>query len=214
MRPALPLVLAAALAGPAAAQSCDAPIGPIETCMVGAWIGSSTIPEAMEAFLESMPDNIAASFSDFGRPVGIIIYEDGFFETLPMSAEGWALEELGDGSTAEITMNLQTTTAVGYMSAMGGTIEMCHMPGSGSAIGQMTVATSEGSATSPLAPPPGAMGGPMPPISYGCSGDAMQMVVALPAPIGPITYDMTRVPLSRFPAEFRERVEERYAPAE
>ncbi|QBY01535.1 hypothetical protein E2K80_13050 [Rhodophyticola sp. CCM32] len=208
MRFSLPLFLTAALAGPGAAQTCESPVGPIETCLVGAWIGSSTIPEAMEAMMRAMPDNVRASFNDLGRPVAMIIYEDGFFETFPMGANGNATFEDEDGEITRVEMNAQTITSAGYITAMGGMLDICHLPGgAGGLTGEMTVTTSDGSATVPVAPPPGPQSF-NPVITYTCSGNSMQQMVALPAPLGTITYDMARVPLSAFPEEMRDRVED------
>ena len=203
----LPLVLAAA-ATPALSQTCEAPAGPIETCLVGAWIGSSTIPEAMERMMRAMPDNIRANFNDFGRPVGIIIYDDGFFETFPMGANGNAAFRDDDGEITSVQMTAQTITTAGYMTALGGTMDLCYLPGGRGGInGEMTVTTSDGSATMPLTAPTG----PStfnPVVSYTCSGNSMQQHVALPAPLGTITYDMTRVAMDLFPEEMRSRVED------
>lgn len=207
MRRAL-LLLLLVLTVPASAQTCDAPAGPIETCLVGAWIGSSTIPEAMERMLQTMPDNIRANFNDFGRPVAIIIHEDGFFETFPMGANGNAAFQDADGNVTSVEMNAQTITTAGYMTALGGTLDLCYLPGgAGGVNGEMTVTTADGSATMPLAAPPGpATFSPV--ITYTCSGDRMQQHVALPAPLGTITYDLTRVARDLFPEEMRSRVED------
>ncbi|RMA44000.1 hypothetical protein [Rhodophyticola porphyridii] len=208
MRHALPLALAVVLAAPAGAQTCDSPVGPIESCVVGAWIGSSTIPEAMERAMRAMPENVRANFNDFGRPVAMIIYEDGFFETFPMGANGNAVFEDDDGNVTRVEMNAQTITSAGYLTAMGGMLDICHLPGgAGGLTGEMTVTTSDGSATMPLAPPPGPQSF-NPVITYTCSGNSMQQMVALPAPLGTITYDLARVPLSAFPEEMRDRVED------
>lgn len=193
---------------PAAAQTCSEPSGPIETCLVGAWIGTSTIPEAMERMLQSMPDNIRANFNDFGRPVAIIIYDDGFFETFPMGANGSAAFRDADGTVTSVEMSAQTITTAGYMTAIGGTLDLCYLPGgAGGLNGEMTVTTPDGSATAPLAAPPGPSTF-SPVITYSCAGDTMQQHVALPGPLGTITYDLGRVDLDLFPAEMRARVED------
>jgi hypothetical protein len=208
MRHALPLALLALTANPVLAQTCTEPAGPIETCLVGAWIGSSTIPEAMERMLQAMPDNIRANFNDFGRPVAIIIYEDGFFETFPMGANGNAAFRDADGNVTSVEMNAQTITTAGYMTALGGTLDLCYLPGgAGGLTGEMTVTTADGSATAPLAAPPGATSF-SPVITYTCAGNSMQQHVALPAPLGTITYDLSRVDLDLFPEEMRARVED------
>lgn len=201
----LPLLLAAA---PGFAQTCTEPTGPIETCVVGAWIGTNMIPEAMERMLQSMPDNIRANFNDFGRPVGIIIYDDGFFETFPMGVDGNAAFQDDNGNVTSVEMNAQTVTTAGYLSAMGGTMDLCYLPGGmGGLTGQMTVTATGGSATAPLAAPPGASTF-SPVMTYTCAGNSMQQMVALPAPIGTITYDLTRVDVGLFPEEMRSRVED------
>lgn len=186
-------------AGPALAQAtCEAPVGPIETCLVGAWVGTSSIPDALERALMAMPDAVRANFSSLGQPVGMIIYDDGFFETFPIAAEGVAdfVDDDGDVTTYEMTG--QTVTTAGYITALGGTLDICYLPGAqGNLNGQMTVTTDGNSTTLPLPTMPGNTFNPV--ITYSCSGDTMQQNVALPAPIGTITYDMIRVPREAFP---------------
>lgn len=202
MRRALPLLLSLA-AGPALAQAtCEAPTGPIETCLVGAWVGSSTIPQALEQAMRSMPDNVAASFSAFGRPVGMIIYDDGFFETFPITADGFATFVDSDDTVTSFEMVAQTITTAGYISAIGGTLDLCYLPGAlGGINGEMTVTTDGNSTTVPLMAVPENTFNPV--ITYSCSGDNMQQNVALPAPIGTITYNLTRVPNDAFPFAMR-----------
>jgi hypothetical protein len=43
-------------------------------------------------------------------------------------------------------------------------------------------------------------GMPSTPMRYACTGDAMQMFVDLPPPMGTVTYDLVRVPISALPA--------------
>lgn len=187
----------------AQAQSCSEPAGPIETCLVGAWVGSSTIPQALERAMQSMPDAVRANFSAMGQPVGMIIYDDGFFETFPIGAEGVVDFVDDDGDVTTYEMVGQTVTTAGYMTALGGMLDLCYLPGgAGGMNGQMTVTTGGGSATAPLMAPPGPNTF-SPVITYTCSGDTMQQNVALPAPIGTITYDLIRVPASAFPFAMR-----------
>lgn len=197
----LPLLLAAP---PALSQAvCTEPVGPIETCLVGAWVGTSTIPDALERAMNSMPDAVRANFSSLGQPVGMIIYDDGFFETFPIGAEGVAdfVNTQGDVATYEFTA--QTVTTVGYITALGGTLDLCYLPAAqGNLTGQMTVTTSGTSTTVPLFAVPENTFTPV--ITYTCSGDTMQQNVALPAPIGTITYDLIRVPVEAFPFAMRD----------
>lgn len=202
MRRAL-LILLLLAATPAVSQAvCTEPVGPIETCLVGAWVGTSTIPDALERAMNSMPDAVRANFSSLGQPVGMIIYDDGFFETFPIGAEGVAdfVNTQGDVATYEFTG--QTVTTAGYITALGGTLDLCYLPAAqGNLTGQMTVTTSGASTTVPLFAVPENTFTPV--ISYSCSGDTMQQNVALPAPIGTITYDLIRVPASAFPFAMR-----------
>lgn len=196
MRNVLPIVLCLA-ATPALSQTCDAPIGPIETCLVGAWVGTSTIPEALERAMASMPDNIRANFQEIGALAAMIIYDDGFFETFPIAASGVAAFRDADGDVTTFQINGQTTTTVGYISALGGTLDLCYLPGAmGNLRGEMTVSTSGGDTTVPLLAVPDSSFNPV--ISYTCSGDRMTQTVALPAPLGAITYDLSRVPREMF----------------
>ncbi|WP_224813640.1 hypothetical protein [Hasllibacter sp. MH4015] len=205
MRLTLPLLLLSAT--PALAQPvCEAPSGPLETCLVGAWVGSSTIPQALEQAMRSMPDNVAANFSSFGVPVAMIIYDDGFFETFPITADGFATFVDSEGDVTSFEMVGQTVTTAGYISAIGGTLDLCYLPGAlGNLNGEMTVTTNGESTTVPLFAVPENTFNPV--ISYSCSGDSMQQNVALPAPLGTITYNLTRVPLDAFGDARREVVE-------
>lgn len=198
MRPALCLALMLT-ASPALSQAtCTAPHGPLETCLVGAWVGSSTIPEALQAAMMSMPDAVRANFSSIGAPVGMIIYDDGFFETFPLGAEGAAQFQDRDGDLTTFEMTGQTVTTAGYISAIGGTLDLCYLPGGmGNLNGEMTVTSDGTSTTVPLFAVPENTFNPV--ITYSCIGDVMQQNVALPAPIGTITYDLVRVPIDAFP---------------
>ncbi len=200
----LPLIV---VSSPAFSQTCDVPAGPIETCLVGAWIGSSTIPQALERAMQSMPDAIRANFNDFGRPVGMVVYDDGFFETFPMGANGSAAFRDDDGDVTTFQVNGQTTTTVGYMTALGGTLDLCYLPSAqGNLTGEMTVTTPDGSSTVPIfAMPDNAF---TPVITYTCSGNRMQQMVALPAPLGTITYDLSRVPTSMFEDAMAAQIED------
>ncbi len=196
----LPFAALLLSASPALSQAfCTEPTGPIESCLVGAWIGDSTIPEALEQAMRSMPDTVRANFNDLGRPVGMVIYDDGFFETFPIGVNGVTATRDDEGNVTTFEMTGQTVTTVGYFSAIGGTLDMCFLPGgAGNLTGQTTVTTSDGTTgTIPLMPaPPG--GGFNPVITYTCSGDRMTQTVALPAPLGAITYDLSRIPDDMF----------------
>lgn len=199
LAPAFAALLAPLLAAvPAHAQAtCTAPTGPIETCLVGAWIGSSTIPEALQAAMNSMPDAVRANFSSIGAPVGMIIYDDGFFETFPLGAEGAAQFQDAEGDLTTFEMTGQTVTTAGYLSAIGGTLDLCYLPGAqGNLNGEMTVTTDGTSTTVPIFAIPENTFNPV--ITYDCMGDVMQQDVALPAPIGTITYTLVRVPRDAF----------------
>ncbi|OAN82181.1 hypothetical protein A8B78_08615 [Jannaschia sp. EhC01] len=186
-------------AAPAFAQAtCEAPTGPIETCLVGAWVGSSTIPDALQRAMNSMPDAVRANFSSIGAPVGMIIYDDGFYETFPLGVEGAAQFQDSDGDLTTFEMTGQTVTTAGYISPIGGTLDLCYLPGAqGNLNGEMTVTSDGTSTTVPLFAIPENTFNPV--ITYTCIGDNLVQNVALPAPIGTITYDLIRVPLAAFP---------------
>lgn len=192
----LPSLLAAVTAN--AQATCVAPTGPIETCLVGAWVGSSTIPDALQRAFQSMPDAVRANFSSIGAPVGMIIYDDGFFETFPLGVEGAAQFQDSEGDLTTFEMTAQTITTAGYITALGGTLDLCYLPAAqGNLSGEMTVTTDGTSTTVPLFAIPENTFNPV--ITYSCIGDNMQQNVALPAPIGTITYDLVRVPTAAFP---------------
>jgi len=179
-------LIAALAASQASAQTCTEPTGPVDPCTVGAWVGTSTIPQALEAMMAALPDNVRATFNDMAHPVGMIIYEDGFFETFPIAAEGVADFVDDQGNVTTFEMVGQTTTTAGYASPFGGTFDICFLPGgAGGLNGQMTVTADGNTGTIPLTPAPG--GGFNPVITYTCTGDAMQQIVALPEPLGAIT---------------------------
>lgn len=207
MHRTLPFLLILA-ASPALSQAtCTAPSGPLETCLEGAWVGTSTIPQALQTAMQSMPDAVRANFSSLGQPVGMIIYDDGFFETFPLGVEGAAQFRDSEGDLTTFEMTGQTVTTAGYMSAIGGTLDLCYLPAAqGNLNGEMTVTTDGTTTTVPLFAIPENTFSPV--ITYTCSGDRMQQNVALPAPIGTIIYDLVRVPLEAFPSIRRGGVEE------
>lgn len=187
----LPLAL---LPLPLHAQTCEAPVGPIETCLVGAWVGTSTIPAALERAMQSMPDNIRANFQGIGALVTMVIYDDGFFETFPIAASGVAAFRDDEGDVTTFEMTGQTITTVGYITALSGTLDLCYLPGAqGNLTGEIIVTTPDASTTVPVFAMPENTFTPV--ITYTCAGDRMQQMVALPAPLGTITYDLSRVPV-------------------
>lgn len=205
---ALPLLVC--LATPLAADTCDGPIGPIEDCVVGHWIGTSTVPEVIEEMLRELEFSDPV-FDDFGRPIAYIIRNDGFFETFPWGADGGAIRDF-DGSSTYLDATMTVGTSTGYLSAIGGSMEMCYIFEEGLS-GTMTVSNDTGSVDIPLT---SLVEGPeyIPEMTFYCEGDRMQIAVELPDPLGTTVYMLDRVPADRFEEMFRERVEEGDIPAE
>ena len=193
----------------------------MDPCLSGAWIGTSSAMERARAALEAMPPldgSRSVIANDFATALGIQIYDDGFYATIPLH-RNMIVDDIhtnsrtGSSYRVETDMHLVISTATGVIWTEGSQMRFCSMPGTGQATLTADVAVSDGSRTttsiSPFGPP-----GFVPEIDYTCSGDQLNFTVHLPAPIGDVDYYLTRVPLDRFDDEYRELYDSRFAPAD
>lgn len=187
------------IAAPALAQNaCVSPPPVGDPCMVGHWIGENTAPERLRSALQGIaPDSVIREIEASMSPVlGISIYNDGFYHTLPFHhSESFTDTEIESGDVTDVRLDLAVPTQVGFINGTGGRIEFCDA-GSAPAMFSMTTggggyAGSAGKAT-PFEPN----------ISYSCSGRSMTMNVQLPAPVGTVDYYLTRIPESSFDETF------------
>lgn len=195
---ALTLTLAC-LAGPVLAQNaCVTPPPVGDPCMVGHWIGENTAPARIRSALQGIaPDSVIREIEAASSPVlGISIYDDGFYHTLPFHhATSFSDTDIATGDVTDVRLDLAAPTQVGFINGQAGQITFCDA-GSPPALFSMT--TGDGGVAGPVG------GGSRydPNISYSCSADAMTMNVQLPAPIGTVEYYMFKVPESAFDETF------------
>lgn len=195
---ALTLILAV-LGGPAVAQNaCVSPPPVGDPCMVGNWIGQNTAPAKIRSALQGIaPDSVIREIEAASSPLlGISIYEDGFYHTLPFHhATSFTDTDLDTGDVVDVRLDLAAPTQVGFINGQGGQINFCDA-GSPPALFSMTA--GGGGMAGPLE------GGPRyePNISYSCSGRTMTMNVQLPAPIGTVEYNLFKVRESAFDETF------------
>ena len=189
---------------PALAQNaCVAPPPVGDPCMVGHWVGENTAPARIRDALQGMvPDRVIREISAGASPaVGISIYEDGFYHTLPFHhATEFTDTFVETGDVVDVRLDLAAPTQVGFINGEAGRITFCDA-GSAPALFSMT-ANGDGM-TAPV------MGGARyePTITYTCTGDTMTMDVHLPAPIGTVQYFLRSVPDEAFGDEFRRLYE-------
>lgn len=200
------------LASPASAQDiCSGP-QPFDmpSCMVGAWYGDSDMATKMNAILAGLPADVRARMGgDMGRYLFLAVYPDGFFATSPMAGDVDGLFRT-EGGTTDFTMDLIATPGSGWMWMIdGGGMGFCTNPGAGHGLMQTTASNGMGTnnevAISGLAP-----GGFAPTMSATCDDDLMLMHVDLPDPIGTVTYEMHRIPVSAMDPSFRTLYEGRF----
>lgn len=195
-----------------ASPICDAPRPTtMPTCTVGVWAGQSDMAEKMRAILERMPASVRDSAAgSMNGPLGMVVFEDGYYATMPV--QGGIEATLGDGGgdAIELTMDMAITPALGWLDANdAGAMQFCTMPGTGIPFATATVSGPGGSTTAPIGPAPG--GGFVPRMTYTCAGDQMEMKVMLPEPVGTVTYSMRRVPEALWAPDLRDRIERRFA---
>lgn len=174
---------------PAAAQNhCDGPRPvTLPDCMVGHWAGYSDMAERLQAFLDTLPDEVAAivlaQADDFGLVLDI--FHDGFFVAAPLRHQ----IDVTDFSGAEpvnYVIDTMTEYGAGWLLPFPGTgeLDICHIPGTGT-----VTATAEGVIVSTDAD--GSTFWPDAPVIHRCEGDVLSVQITLPE-IGPVTYTMFR----------------------
>ena len=209
------LLAALAILVPSLAQAgvfCDEP-RPTEmpACMVGVWAGDNDMLEKMRAIMANMPASVRANMeAEMGRPLGMTIYEDGYYATLAVRRGLIAeIQGGGDGST-QINMDLSITPARGWLSAgEKGELGFCSEPGTGQFM--MTTTTSGPGGSQSSTQVPTGRDDYVPEMSYECAGDQMIMRAYLPDPVGTVTYTLHRVAKSRWSKEFEDAYQRRFA---
>lgn len=183
---------------------CPPPPGAeMDRCLAGAWIGSNTAMEKLRTAFTGMGfDSVTDMTADMSHTLGIQIYEDGYFATIPFN-RNVELQDF-DEDTGEIAitqLDLRVGTGTGQIWTADGRLKFCDAGGGGAMLGT-TTSTSSGT-TSTMTPIPNG-GSFVPDITYSCSADSFTMTVALPEPIGNVDYFLRRVDASRFPEELEE----------
>ena len=144
-----------------------------------------------------------------GQPLGMVVFDDGFYATMPVNRGIIADVQQDNGDVIELTMNLAIMPALGWLSAdASGRMGFCSQPGSGQFMMTSTARGPGGTATSAVGPTGGDSF--VPEITYQCAGDQMTMQVMLPAPVGTVTYSLTRIPETSWSDAFREAYERRF----
>ncbi|MEQ8255934.1 MAG: hypothetical protein RH980_07760 [Roseovarius confluentis] len=200
---ALTLILAIWAAPGLAQNACVAPPPVGDPCMVGHWVGENTAPARIRDALQGMvPDRVIREIAAGASPaLGISIYEDGFYHTLPFHhATEFTDTFVETGDVVDVRLDLAAPTQVGFINGEAGRITFCDA-GSAPALFSMT-ANGDGM-TAPV------MGGAgyEPTITYACAGNTMTMDVQLPAPIGTVEYFLRSVPEDSLGEEFRRLYE-------
>lgn len=187
---AAPLPLSAQVACPSGNPTIELP-----DCMVGSWGGSANISERLEAMLARMPAAARTEIrSNLLQGLFQRIYEDGFYVSAPWA--GYA-EFVPPGSDVEFRMDVLGEPTAGWMWPISGAeqFDFCVVPGTSHATfnfsspGGSTTLNTRGLPSNNWKPE----------ITMTCGGDAMQMLVALPEPIGTVTYEFTRLPDAPLP---------------
>lgn len=182
------------------------------SCTVGVWAGTNDMLEKMRAIMASMPATVRANMeAEMGQPLGMTVFDDGYYATMPVNRGIIADVQHDNGDVTELTMNLAVTPALGWLWADdAGQMGFCSEPGTGQFMMTSTARGPGGTATSTVGPTGGDSF--VPGMTYQCTGDQMTLQVMLPAPVGTVTYSMTRVPETAWSAAFREAYDRRFAP--
>lgn len=197
------LVLPVLMSSAANAQNmCTEFSGTVPSCMVGTWIGQSDIAERLDSVLAGLSEDVRARAREgSGGSLFIRIESDGWFVTSTLSAGADVTFFSSSGASENLELSLRTTGGTGYFSAgEGDALAFC------SDTGGFGIATMNGEA---IPVTPGAAPMRDVPMRQSCAGDAMQMFVDLPPPMGTVTYDLARVPEADIPPELRDMLPER-----
>ncbi|MCP5037005.1 MAG: hypothetical protein GY945_05320, partial [Rhodobacteraceae bacterium] len=161
-------------------DSCAPMIFDTNDCLVGNWVGTNTIAERMQAMLGTLaPAGVSRQVfpDDFARVMGMVIYPDGFYATLPFHSS-LTMHDLEDGELTITDMDLAVTSNFGWIWTAGTALRFCALEGS-SAMLSMDVSSPGGNASASF-DPSAAPNNYMPDITYSCAGDTFSMTIALP----------------------------------
>ncbi len=188
----------------AAAQgACPAAPPPPDPCMVGTWMGENT---AGQRIYEMIQNNPPPGVSRTTLPVppamlGITIFEDGFYATLPLHSDvGWT--DVSEEDTVVVEMDLNIGSEFGYIWNPAGQVNFCTQ--GSNLVTLLTKAQSGLGGEAEVVTSPGEDTHFWPRMTYTCSGDAMHWTVDLPAPIGTVVYIMRKFDDDRFEDEWRD----------
>lgn len=184
----------------ASQEFCTEPAGNVPSCLVGTWSGSNNMVERFNQAFAGLPeDAMAAARPSSGQYLFLHVAENGRFVSSPMEAamDATLLDAMGGAMWLEA--ELQSAGDIGQFTTGGGdAISFC--------IESPSIATvttrgesEEGSFESPMALP--AAGAVEMPMRYDCAENMFNMHVDLPPPIGTVTYQMTRIPVSGLPSD-------------
>lgn len=206
---ALATAMATALAtSPPAALAqgaCAGDLPPPDPCVAGTWIGQNTAMQQVAQMLERMAPRDASRtvLADVPALLGLTIYPNGFYHTLPIhQTVSW--EDVTDRDMLTGVLDLNMPTETGHILTDGDSLGFCVTgPGLASLRAEGT-STLGGSGAAFVMPGPG---GEAPAISFHCDAASFSFRVDLPAPVGPVTYDLRRIPTDRFDDTFRDLIE-------
>lgn len=197
-----------------AQAACTADTPPPEPCLVGSWIGQNTAGLAIQRFLDSMPTPPGTNRITIpGQPalLGMTIYEDGFYATLPLH-EGMMWQESSEQDTVDVFMDLAIGSQLGHIWGHGGELKFCTTNEVLLLMDLEAISELSGSHAASIAPP--GVGGFTPVMNYNCTADNLYISVQLPEPVGTIDYSMRRIDASRFDEEWQEILASRGEPVE
>ncbi|MBF9028925.1 hypothetical protein HKCCE3408_00835 [Rhodobacterales bacterium HKCCE3408] len=199
LRPAITALLLATT--PAAAQEiCMAPIGPVDPCVVGHWVGTTSAPAEIDAVLLGQANVIDSRTDMISAPeIGMVVRSDGFTRTLQMGLMT-SLEAMDTDGSVFIDTSIRIGEEYSWMTAERGTMSGCLAGAPADIGGHVTISNSEGAVGGDITAPMGG-GDFMPVQTYTCTARTLEIVTALPAPLGNTVRTFTRVPASRFPGE-------------
>lgn len=177
-----------------------------DPCLVGNWIGASDAQEVFARFAEGMEGSGVQidAFPTFPATLGMTVYEDGFYATLPFH-ETSSVMFTDDTGSSTLTMDLSIPTEAGFFWTSGNQLHNCTIPG-GAPMLHAEVQTPDGSGTFTV--PVTGEGSYVPVTDYTCAGDRLTTVTHLP--VGDVTVNLRRFPDSAFGDTFRDMVDDRF----
>lgn len=200
MRPYCLSILAVSLATPSLAQHlCLTDQGSVPPCMVGTWSGANDMAARLDQMFAGLPPEVAAAARpSSGQYLFVHIDAAGRFMSSPLEAAVDVNFFNTDGSVDWLTHELSSVGMFGQFHAgAGDALEFCAVEENLPVL-TTTAEGAEGSRRHSMFVPP-VPGMPAPAMRYACAGDAMQMFVDLPPPIGTVTYDLIRISTRALP---------------